>query len=406
MIRHSLCFVCLAFFAVICTSYAEPVVIGDYVILGWNDLGMHCISPSFSQVAILPPYNNLWVQVIKRGDPPVIVTTGVDLKYGIINNKTVRGKTDFWTYAPQLFGVTLPVGKGLTGNGLKGFMQPAGLPADHFEATGIPLLPYDDFMVWNPYQIARFKLKDSSTGLSLGKLKVVVPVSDEINCAMCHDKGMDGTVNLANGGTMNVNTNILMVHDYYHGSSGVSDIGPDLVQMQPVLCASCHPSRALGTTGQPGVQSLSLAMHSWHNPSTAPDATCYSCHPGEQTHCYRTAIDGMSSNDTSVPYCQNGACHGGMAGMADPTRRDWLDLPTCESCHGAAYSTGSELYRHAKGHGGVYCAGCHNSPHAWFGSSLTADNMPAKKYQRSAESIGRCSICHTGGQTGEDPHQY
>jgi hypothetical protein len=34
----------------------------DYVLIGWNDLGMHSISPSYNTVAILPPYNNLMVQ--------------------------------------------------------------------------------------------------------------------------------------------------------------------------------------------------------------------------------------------------------------------------------------------------------------------------------------------------------
>ena len=29
---------------------------GDYVVIGWNDLGMHCINPSFEELAILPPW--------------------------------------------------------------------------------------------------------------------------------------------------------------------------------------------------------------------------------------------------------------------------------------------------------------------------------------------------------------
>ncbi len=43
---------------------------GDYIIIGWNDLGMHCINPSYAELALLTPFNNLWVQVIQRGDPP------------------------------------------------------------------------------------------------------------------------------------------------------------------------------------------------------------------------------------------------------------------------------------------------------------------------------------------------
>jgi hypothetical protein len=61
----------------------------DYVVIGWNDLGMHCINPSYKDLALLPPFNNLWVQVIQRGDPPKIVTSGISLEYSIVNNTTV-----------------------------------------------------------------------------------------------------------------------------------------------------------------------------------------------------------------------------------------------------------------------------------------------------------------------------
>ena len=46
----------------------------DYVVLAWNDLGMHCLNPTYDKLVVLPPYNNLWVQVIKRGVEPEIVT--------------------------------------------------------------------------------------------------------------------------------------------------------------------------------------------------------------------------------------------------------------------------------------------------------------------------------------------
>lgn len=42
----------------------------DYVVLAWNDLGMHCLNPTYDQLIMLPPYNTLWAQVIKRGNPP------------------------------------------------------------------------------------------------------------------------------------------------------------------------------------------------------------------------------------------------------------------------------------------------------------------------------------------------
>jgi len=402
------CAVSVLLFLIGCLSFlpsqsrAGGIHTGKYVLIGWNDLGMHCINPSYKELAILPPFNNLWVQVIRRGDPPTIVTDGISVEYQIDKNTTVEGKTDFWKYAPQLFGVDLPPGVGLTGNGLSGKMSWAG---DHFEATGIPLLPYDDKMKWNPFQTATVKLKDRS-GRTLKTAKVVLPVSDEINCAKCHAQGMDGTVNLPDGGVDSVNTNILMVHDYYHGSTGISSAGPDLQDMKPVLCAKCHSSNALGAPGDGQSKSVSMAMHGWHNPDRTPDAGCYDCHPGATTQCLRTAVSGMGYPGTT-PSCQFGLCHGGMEGVAASMvegRQPWLQEPTCEQCHGINYSTGQYLYRHSKGHGGVYCAACHNSPHAWWPSKLRSDNLQPLKLQRTPYAMTDCGVCHTRRKQGDSPH--
>ena len=70
----------------------------DYVVLTWNDLGMHCYNRDFRYLAVLPPYNNLWAQVIRRGDPPVIVTDGVSVSYGFPDNTFSVGKSNFWQY--------------------------------------------------------------------------------------------------------------------------------------------------------------------------------------------------------------------------------------------------------------------------------------------------------------------
>lgn len=378
-------------------KYKKPV--GEYVIIGWNDLGMHCINQSFSQLAILPPNNNLIAQVIQRGDPPSIVTSGITLEYSILNNTKVRGKTDFWQYVQKLFGVSLPEGIGLTGNGLAGKMKLVG---DHFEATGIPVLPFDDNMNWNPYQTAVVKLR-TTTGKVKQTIQVTLPVSDELNCAQCHAQGMDATVNI-NGGTESVDTNILVVHDYYHGSGGKSSEGPDLLGMRPVLCASCHADNALGAKGDGSSKPLSQAMHGWH--SQFPDAGCYSCHPGDITQCLRTGIGGMGYlGDT--PTCQTGLCHGGMQQVADSIgagREPWLQEPSCDQCHGNNRATGEALYRNAKGHGGVYCAACHNSPHAWWPSKMWGDNVQPSRLQGSGASIGNCSVCHTREMVGDNPH--
>ena len=115
----------------------------SFVVLGYNDLGMHCMNQDFSQLCILPPFNNLHAQVIdRRGEEPRIASSGVSVLYSIPGNTISTTKTNFWSYAPALFGVDLPPNIGLTGNGLSGVMVPTG--ANDWVVTGIPVTPFDD----------------------------------------------------------------------------------------------------------------------------------------------------------------------------------------------------------------------------------------------------------------------
>lgn len=364
---------------------------GDYVVIAWNDLGMHCISPKFDQMAILPPFNNLMAQVIKRGDPPQIVTTGISLEYSIPKNKSVVGKTNFWQYAGALFGTNLPLGIGLTGNGLAGQLAPSG---DHFEATGIPVLPLDDKLKWNPYQLALVRLKDAF-GSVLTTANVVLPVSDEMHCDKCHSAGGPGAPGINTG---SVESNILTLHDNREGTQ--------LMSSRPVLCASCHSDNALGTPGVAGVDSMSLAMHEKHGSlRSSSRPACYDCHPGARTQCNRSAIEEMGP-EGSNPGCER--CHGSLSQVAASIRngrQPWRQEPSCTNCHDQAFSTGANLYRNSRGHGGVFCSACHNSPHAWYPSRNSADNKQPLALQGSPNAIGNCSVCHTNNPGGENPHE-
>ncbi len=79
-----------------------------YIVIGWNNLGMHCYNPDFSNLAILPPYNTLLAQVIKIGDPPQIITSGVTVEYSFPENTYSAGipgqpdKTNFWDFEQVL----------------------------------------------------------------------------------------------------------------------------------------------------------------------------------------------------------------------------------------------------------------------------------------------------------------
>jgi hypothetical protein len=173
---------------------------------------------------------------------------------------------------------------------------------------------------------------------------------------------------------------------------------------------------------------------------------CYQCHPGTTTQCLRGAM-------TLTVDCQN--CHGNMAavggrfplrsgGSIDGTndggsRRPWLDLPRCQSCHANdavaktvvaggpplasdglrfmnAFVTGDasaspllatnkrfaeepgKLFRKSKGHGRLACEACHGSTHAIW-SANPNDDVAAMELQGHAGTIGECSTCHQSAPT-------
>ena len=367
-----------------------PSVGAGYIVLGWNDLGMHCYNRSFQDVAILPPYNNLFVQVIKRGNPPKIVTSGIRVEYSFPNNTYSVGKSNFWTYAQQLFGVTLAPNIGLTGKGLAGNMD---ANVDHFTAMGIPLTEFND-SDWNapvPYQLANIVAKDS-TGTTLASNQVVAPVSTEMHCDYCHGDGAFGIT------TGRVETNILTLHDKKEGNNYPAGHAGPLMNRRPILCAECHATNALGAPGVAGVPNLSKAMHTKHE-GKVPDSTdgCYNCHPGPSTKCLR---DVMSSGGMG---CVD--CHGGM-NTVKQNPQPWLNEPRCDTCHtDPKYRQDKALYRESKGHGGIYCEGCHDSTHAIATSTQPEDAIKFINLQGHAGTLDKCTVCHLTQPSSGGPHQ-
>lgn len=360
---------------------------GGYVVLAWNDLGMHCYNRDFQNLAVLPPYNNLWAQVIRIADPPQIITAGITVTYVFTDNTYSVGKSNFWTYVPQLFGVTLPPNVGLKGKGLSGTMDPVG---DHFVAEGIPLTEFRDSAPTTPYpyQLATIIVRDAVTGLELARTITVAPVSTEMHCDNCHhDNGVEGIA------TGNVERNILVLHDH--------EAGTHLDSSRPVLCAKCHASNALGTTGSLGVPNLSKAMHRQHAEEGVPStlAGCYNCHPGPQTQCLR---DVMSQKGM---VCSN--CHGSLQTVSQ-NPSPWLNEPRCDNaaCHGSFYRLDQPLYRHSKEHGGVYCEGCHDSTHAIAPSSQPNDAIKFIGWQGHASTLNTCTVCHASRPVEGGPHSF
>lgn len=344
---------------------------GSFVVFGYNDLGMHCMNEDFSEICILPPANTLRAQVIRRGgEDPQIVTSGIQVNYAIAGNSDSVSKTNFWQYAPQLFGANLPNNIGLFGFGLAGQMQPT---ADRdFWAHGIPLTPLTDGRIFDGYQLAQIVV--SQTGRQVASTQAVVPVSWEIHCDNCHTTP-----------GISVATDILRKHDQLHGTN--------LESQKPVLCASCHSDPALGAPGQSGVSAFSSAMHSSHASrmgNMTGSNLCYSCHPGNQTQCLRDVhkANGLTCMD----------CHTSMAAVGNSGRTPWVDEPRCGSCHqvaGHEYEQTGVLYRDSVGHNGVKCISCHGSPHAIGPSTNARDNIQAIALQGHAGPISKCTVCHT-----------
>lgn len=353
-----------------------------YQVIAYNDLGMHCMNEDFSELCILPPFNTMRVQVIKRGNNPDVMDGDFNVTYSIPGNTISTTKTNFWDFAPMLFGVQLPPNIGLTSHGLAGTMS-RNTTLKYWEVTGVPITPVMDSGTPNAYPLALINARRNGIDY---KTQAVMPVSWEISCNLCHipAKGQS------------VAHDILADHDRLHNT--------DLVNQKPVLCASCHADPALGTPGVPGVSPMSTAMHGAHASrmsQTTIENPCYACHPGVNTDCQR---DNHKARGIT---CTN--CHGGMEAVGSTTRTPWVDQPKCSNCHNRPnhdYEEPGKLYKDSRGHGGVMCAVCHGSPHAMGPSTNAVDNLQAIRLQGKAGPLKTCYVCHTKIPSEPFPHKF
>lgn len=365
-------------------AYTQQLASTAYVVLGYNDLGMHCMNNDFSELMVLPPYNNLHATVIKRGEDPDIVTSGVTIRYAIQGNTYSVGKTNFWTYVNALFHISLASNMGLTGKGLNGTMTSLSASGrTDWSAEGIPVTPIEDSGVENPYPLATITV--SRNGQNVVQTQAVTPVSWEMNCNLCH----------AASTGVSVAQNILLAHDRLHKTALAKGA-------KPVACGSCHAQPALGWTGDAKRHNLSRAMHGAHaNRMSAANlkVACYACHPGIRTQCQRDIHFMKGLN------CVN--CHGSMSAVAAANRVPWSSEPRCDGCHsrsGFAFEQANTLYRNSKGHHGVHCEACHGSPHAITPTVKAEDNIQAIALQGHAGVINTCIVCHT--ETPEDSFDH
>ena len=388
-----------------------------------------------------------------------------------------------------------------------------------FSAEGIPAAPFDDVGRSNPFPLMRVQasaVQGNSLGLLPGTVLASVdtptPVSGELNCKACHTSATDGGNGLATtnkGFTVATrfddpqfgtvpeevsieyafDLNVLRLHDARHATN--------LEASTPVSCQRCHYSPALdlahvGPQGpanadangrqQTSHQSMSRVIHAFHGalrnangtplfPEMPPpngrsvatrdavlNQTCYECHPGRVTKCFRGVMFGAGLA------CQD--CHGNLSQVGNDFSKNvspstpgaftlasdyytnpatprvpWANEPLCQSCHTGdalrnlagsstvvrapdgirllqAYRTNDPnakpivavnrrfaenangpkqvLYRLSKGHGGITCEACHGSTHAEWPNPNPAgnDNVTPVQLQGYAGKIMECATCH------------
>lgn len=101
-------------------------VVSAQKLIGWNNLGMHCMDDDYSVFSILPPYNTVDCQLINAPGKLVRNPSGFMLTYEAITdpdgsiNRGSQGKTNFWDHSQALFGATLAPETGLTGHKMPG----------------------------------------------------------------------------------------------------------------------------------------------------------------------------------------------------------------------------------------------------------------------------------------------
>ncbi len=412
----------------------------EYVLLAWNNLGMHCLSDGDPWFVFLPPANDLHAQLIRRGETPEVVTDGVTITYDVEPGfehpeRSVR----FWEFAKQNFGVELEPGVGLSGNRVNGTMV---LDADHslFAATMVPEVPYQNGH-FNPYPLFTIEAHDAATHALLARTITVAPTSTEMGCMRCHGGGwrVDGLAGVTDATAQAV----LAVHDRHSGT----DLLASARRGEPRLCQSCHADPILNAEGKPELLNLAAAMHGWHaNYLSGRGAeVCGYCHPASPagstrclrgghggsldcTSCHGTLEDhalallkgeqerGKSSAARLVQHLQprQVATYAEIHG-----RQPWINEPDCLTCHtedyvrpdpatARAFNTwtddASGLYRMRTDDSGLLqCEACHGSTHATYPTRNTLvdadrDNIQPLQYQGNRRPIGaggNCRVCHT-----------
>jgi mono/diheme cytochrome c family protein len=376
------------------------------VLLAWSSLGMREISDSDDVWTIAAPGSDIFAQLVRRGDPPQRVTSGVDIHYQMEQD-------------PQVNGV---------------FQVDESRQAFVANAVAVPAYLQDGS--YHPYPLLRVSAIDSSSGAVLASTRMVVPVATEMGCKNCHGGGwkVAGVTGISDATAEDV----LAVHDRISGTN----LLPRARQGEPQACKSCHGDPAAGQAGDPALLNFSAAIHGWHAnflTDRSGSQACVACHaarPDGPTHFFR-------EHHGAFMDCSN--CHGTLeqhavsllkqeelagksgatilleelstSGAVDATginpRTPWLQQPDCLNCHEEfglgmsvdAFNTwtdsAEDLYRNRQDQMGVMmCQACHGSTHALYPAhnkyGRQRDIIQPLQYQGNDRPLGEdCTLCHT-----------
>jgi hypothetical protein len=131
----------------------------------------------------------------------------------------------------------------------------------------------------------------------------------------------------------------------------------------------------------------------------ANEPMCQSCHTGDVISNLDSKTGALKSSDglrLIQAYLTGSA---GAKPIVANNRR------FAENQTGTGSTTKQVLYRLSRGHGGVFCEGCHGSTHAEWpnGSANANDNLAATQVQGHTGKIVECVACHgTNGLTISD----
>lgn len=387
----------------------------DYVLLAWADYGLHEIGDADHLFGLLSSGNRLNAQLIRRGELPELIGSGVTI--------TFHGATDS--------------------------SLPSGTLAKHHEdilySAALPeLSPYPQEGGYQPYPLLTVEARETESGTLLAAVKTVVPVASELGCKNCH--GGSWRVDGKTGLSETTGRDILAAHDRLSRT----DLLAQAEQGHPVACSKCHGDPRDEAPGDPARLNLSAAIHGFHAPfmddmegatschlchATGPESAtdafrgihnqigldCSNCHGGIVDHAMSLLLAERETGKTEAARLITELTSGnGASDEAITPRQPWNNEPDCLTCHvefgppetdialNLWTANKAALFRNRTDNSGmIRCQACHNGSHATYPAAADIDNLGPLQYQKNPYPIGgnkNCRVCHTVDMDSEMHH--